>query len=81
MPLQLMQSVKHAPRISLVDAHSLPPLNPLTISGLIKHKSVVRISTEPSHFAQLPATTRFTQESAPPATGFAWHNGNLNQRH
>jgi hypothetical protein len=56
MPLQLMQSVKHAPGISFVYAHSLTPLNPLAISGLIENESVVLIGTEPSHFAQLPAT-------------------------
>jgi hypothetical protein len=56
MPLQLMQSVKHAPGISFVDAHSLPPLNPLAISGLIQDESIFLIGTKPPHFTQLPAT-------------------------
>ena len=81
MPLQLMQSVKHAPGISLINAHSLTPLNPLAISGLIQDESVVRISTEPSHFAQLPATIRFAKQPPPPATSLTRHNRNLSQRH
>jgi hypothetical protein len=48
---------------------------------VIKNESVVLVSTKAAHFAQLPATRRFAQEPAPPATSLAWHNRNLSQRH